>query len=173
MGLLSDALSSVVTSARTYARASSRRRANGAGGKTSGILKASSRVPDSGIERGSGAAHRPSGTTSATCDHHGTREGPPPAVKLAVLVGAIRSARCRSENPLSERPGLLLGACHEAMRGREPVQVSHVRDYRSGCRLARLSWRQLPGPPRTHAALAPPVRWLGSEGKEGADVRSW
>jgi hypothetical protein len=32
---------------------------NGAGCKTSGVLKVSSRVPDSRTERGSGAAHRP------------------------------------------------------------------------------------------------------------------
>lgn len=39
------------------------------------------------------------------------------------------------------------GACHEALRGRAPAQVSHVLDYRSGTSLARLSWRQLLGRP--------------------------
>jgi hypothetical protein len=87
--------------------------------------------------------------------------------ELAMDVGAIRSARRRSENPLSERLGLLLGACHEAMRGRVPVPASHVLDCRRGTSFSQTQLAATARAPRaTHAALAPPTRWLGSEGKE-------
>jgi hypothetical protein len=52
------------------------------------------------------------------------------------------------------------------MRGREPVQVSHVLDYRSGTSFSQTQLAAARPPPRTHAALAPPTRWLGSEGKQ-------
>jgi hypothetical protein len=60
------------------------------------------------------------------------------------------------------------------MRGRVPVPASHMLDYRSGMSFSQTQLETTArAPPRTHAALAPPTRWLGSEGKEGADVRSW
>jgi hypothetical protein len=50
----------------------------------------------------------------------------------------------------------------------------HVLDYRSGTSFSQTQLAVTARAPRaTHAALAPPHRWLGSEGKQGADVRSW
>jgi hypothetical protein len=50
----------------------------------------------------------------------------------------------------------------------------HVLDYSSGTSFSQTQLAATARAPRaTHAALAPPHRWLGSEGKEGADVRSW
>jgi len=59
------------------------------------------------------------------------------------------------------------------MRGRQPVPASHVLDYRGGTSPSQLQLAATARDPLTHAALAPLHRWLGSEGEEGADVRSW
>jgi hypothetical protein len=82
--------------------------------------------------------------------------------ELGMHVGAIRSAR-----PAIREAGLTLGACHEAMRGRVPVPASHVLDCRRGTSFNQTQLAATARAPRaTHAALAPPTRWLGFEGKE-------
>ena len=95
--------------------------------------------------------------------------------ELAVHVRAIRSARCRSENPLSERRASSSEPVTKRCADERPSKLTmHVLDYRSGTSFSQAQLAATARAPRaTHAALAPPVRWLGSEGKEGADVRSW